>query len=86
MRENVVRLSFDISVDEHIMLKTTCAQARLAIKDFMHEMMLIGIQELKKSEFQKRLRESIQQSKDGKGRVISSAELDKMVKNGRIRT
>ena len=26
MRENMVRLSFDIPLEEHIMLKTACAQ------------------------------------------------------------
>lgn len=66
MRENMVRLSFDIPLDEHIMLKTACAQARLAIKDFMHEMMLKGLQDLKEKQFQESLRISIQQSKEGK--------------------
>lgn len=66
MRENVVRLSFDIPIDEHITLKMECAQARISIKEFMHEMMLKGIQELKEKQLQERLRLSIQQSKEGK--------------------
>lgn len=65
MKEKV-RLSFDIPLEEHILLKTACAQARLAIKDFMHEMMLKGLQELKKKELNDRLKLSIQQSKEGK--------------------
>lgn len=81
MKQNMVRLSFDIPEDEHTMLKTTCAQARLAIKDFVHAMILKGIQDFKKDEFKKRLKESIQQSKEGKSRIISSDELDKMFKN-----
>lgn len=80
-REHLVRLSFDVPVEEHIVLKTMCAQARLAIKDFMHEMMLKGIQELKSAEFKNRLKESIQQSKEGKSRVISADELDEMIKD-----
>lgn len=78
MKQNMVRLSFDIPVEEHTMLKTTCAQARLAIKDFVHAMILKGIQDFKKDEFKKRLKESIQQSKKGKSRIISSDELDEM--------
>lgn len=81
MKRNTVRLSFDIPVDEHIMLKTTCAQSRLAIKDFVHAMILKGIGEFKKEKFKKRLKESIRQSKEGKGRVINSAELDEMVED-----
>lgn len=81
MKQNMVRLSFDIPEDEHTILKTACAHARLAIKDFVHAMILKGIKELKKDEFKKRLKESIQQAKEGKSRVISSGELDKMFKN-----
>jgi hypothetical protein len=79
MRENQVRLSFDISVDEHILLKTACAQARLAIKDFMHEMMLKGLKDLKEGQLQERLKLSIQQSKEGK--VKSRGSFAKHVKD-----
>ncbi len=79
MKENMVRLSFDIPEDEHFILKTLCVHARLSIKDFVHAMILKGIQDLKTEEFRKRLKESIRQSKEGKGRVISSDELDRMV-------
>jgi hypothetical protein len=44
-------------------------------------MILNGIEEFKKEEFKKRLKESIRQSKEGKGPVISSAELDEMVED-----
>ncbi len=81
MKQNMVRLSFDIPEDEHTMLKTACAQCRLTIKDFVHAMILKGIQNFKKDEFKKRLKESIQQSKEGKSRIISSDELDKMFEN-----
>lgn len=78
MREGKVRISFDIPEDEHLMLKSACVQARLSIKDFVNGMILKGIQELKKEEFKKRLKESIQQSKEGKKRAISAKELDEM--------
>lgn len=81
MKENMVRLSFDIPENEHFMLKAACVHARLSIKDFAHAMILRGVQELRKEEFKTRLKESIQQSKKGKGRVISAAELDEMDKD-----
>jgi hypothetical protein len=78
MREGKVRLSFDIPESEHIILKTACVQAKLSIKDFAHAMILKGIQDLNEEQFKKRLKESIQQSKEGKRRVINIDELEKM--------
>lgn len=79
MKGSTVRLSFDVPEEEHFLLKTACVQAKLSIKDFVHGMILKGIKDLKKDEFKKRMKESILQSKKGKGRVISSAKLDEMV-------
>lgn len=62
----MVRLSFDIPEEEHILLKTGCAQLKIAIKDFLYEMMLKGLRELKEKQLQDRLKKSIQQSKEGK--------------------
>lgn len=62
-------------------MRKNIAQAWLTKKNFMNEVMPKWIQELKKSEFKKRLKESIQQSKDGKGRFISSDELDKIIRD-----
>jgi len=66
MKESTVRLSFDIPVEEHIVLKSECAQARIAMKDFLHDLVLKGIEELREKQLQKRLKKSIQQSKEGK--------------------
>jgi hypothetical protein len=66
MKDNMVRISFDIPENEHTMLKIGCAQARIPIKDFMHEMVLKGIQELEEDKLKTRLKLSIQQSKKGK--------------------
>lgn len=79
MKGSTIRLSFAIPEDEHFLLKTACVHAKLSIKDFVHGLILKGIQDLKKEEFKKRLKESILQSKNGKGRIISSSELDEMV-------
>ena len=47
MRDDVVRLSFDISVHEHALLKAACAEAMVPMKDFLHNLVLRGIKELK---------------------------------------
>lgn len=78
MKENMVRLSFDIPESEHLILKTACVQAKLSIKTYAHKMILKGLGDLKKEAFKRRLKESIQQSKKGETRVISDDELDEM--------
>jgi len=70
MKDNTVRVSFDVPIQEHILLKTECAQARIAIKDFLHEWMLKGIQELKEKKLNEELEEAIQQSKERKTKHI----------------
>jgi len=66
MKEHMVRMSFDIPEEEHVLLKTGCAQLRIAIKDFLHEMLQKGLRELKERQLHDRLKKSIQQSKEGK--------------------
>lgn len=62
MRDDVVRLSFDISVHEHALLKAACAEAMIPMKDFLHDLVLRGIQELK----EKKSREKSKDTKAGK--------------------
>ena len=79
MKEHMVRLSFDIPEEEHILLKTGCAQLKIAIKDFLYEMTLKGLLELKEKQLQDRLKKSIQQSKEGK--VKSRGSFAKYIKD-----
>lgn len=66
MRDDVIRLSFDISIHEHAMLKAACAEAIIPMKDFLHDLVLKGIQELREKQLKKRSEKSISQSKNGK--------------------
>ncbi len=75
----MVRLSFDIPTNEHVTLKTECAQMQVAMKVFLQELVLNGIQDLKKKQLHERLSLSIQQSK--KGKVKSRGSFAKHVKN-----
>lgn len=79
MKDNMVRLSFDVPEAEHILLKTGCAQLRIAIKDFLHEMMQKSLAELKERQLQDRLKKSIQESKEGK--LKSRGSFAKYVEN-----
>ena len=72
MKQHTKRLSFDVPEEEHLMLKIECAQLRISINDFLHEMMRKGLQELKDKQLQERLKLSVQQSKEGKVRSRGS--------------
>lgn len=58
MREDIVRLSFDISVHEHALLKAACAEAMIPMKDFLHDLVLRGIQELREKKSQEKIKKS----------------------------
>jgi hypothetical protein len=66
MRENLVRISFDVPAEEHHLLKLECLQAHVSIKEFMQEVMRKGLQELKEKQLQERLKKSVKQAKEGK--------------------
>ncbi len=68
MRDDVVRLRFDISVHEHALLKAACAEAMIPMKDFLHDLVLRGIQELR----EKKSKEKIKKSEVGKQEAKSS--------------
>lgn len=74
MKDNTVRLSFDIPVEEHVVLKSECAQAQIAMKDFLYDLVSKGIKELQEKQLHKRLKKSIQQS--GRGKVKSRGSLN----------
>lgn len=58
MRDDVVRLSFDISVHEHALLKAACAEAMIPMKDFLHDLVLRGVQELREKKSQEKIKKS----------------------------
>jgi hypothetical protein len=66
MRDDVIRLSFDISIHEHAMLKAACAETMIPMKDFLHDLVLKGIQELREMQLKKRSVKPISQSRNGK--------------------
>ena len=81
MNKETVRVSFDIPVEEHIMYKTECVKFRIPIKDFMHNLVMIGMKEYRKAKFNEKLAKSIKKAKEGKVRTVSSEELDQWEKD-----
>lgn len=81
MHKETVRVSFDVSVNEHILYKTECVKSRIPIKDFMHTLVVLGMKEYQKAKLQEKLSKSIQQAKTGKVRTVSAAELDQWEKD-----
>ncbi len=75
--KNTVRLSFDVPVEEHIMYKTECVKSRVPIKDFLHNLVMLGMKEYERAKFNKKMGKSIQQAKKGKVRTVSPNELDR---------
>jgi hypothetical protein len=66
MKEHTVRISFDVPEDEHVLLKTGCAEMRIAIKDYLHELLRKGLRELQDEKLKENLKLSIKQAKEGK--------------------
>ncbi len=81
MNKETVRISFDVPVEEHILYKTECVKSRISIKDFMHNLVMIGMKEYKKAKFKEKMSRSIKQAKKGKVRTVSSEELDQWEKD-----
>jgi len=80
MKEETVRISFDVPIAEHIEYKTECVKSRIHIKDFMHHLVILGMDAYKKAQFKEKMSRSIQQAKEGKVRKVSSKELDQLEK------
>lgn len=66
MRNDVIRLSFDISVHEHSLLKAACAEAMIPMKDFLHDLVLRGIEELKEKNSQEKTKKSVAGKQEAK--------------------
>lgn len=78
--KETVRLSFDVPIEEHILIKTECVRSRIAVKDFLHNLVKLGLEEYKRAKFKQKMEKSIQQAKEGKTRTITEEELDKWEK------
>lgn len=77
--KDTVRVSFNMPAHEHIMIKTECVKSRIAMKDFLHELVLIGLEQVHKTKLKEDLQDSIQQAKEGKITTMTFDELERFV-------
>ena len=57
--KDYIRLSFDVPVEEHTEIKTECVKNRKAMKDFLRQLVLIGLAEMKEQNKIDALREGL---------------------------
>lgn len=79
--KNTVRVSFNMPINEHIMIKTDCVKSRKNMKDYLHELVLLGLEQIRKTEVKAGLEEAIQQIKDGKVTTMTLSELEKFIED-----
>ena len=68
--KNTVRVSFDVSAEDHSFLKSECAKARIPLKKLMQEVFESTVEAYRHKHINDRLKEGIQEAKEGKGRII----------------
>lgn len=81
--KDTVRVSFNMPVEEHIMIKTDCVKSRIAMQDYLHKLVLIGLEQVHKDKLKKELQESILQAKEGKVTTMTFEELERFVDDDR---
>lgn len=64
--KDTVHISFKISADDHIMLKTTCAQSRIAMQTFIYEATMKALKEANEEAVLESVKRGVQQAKEGK--------------------
>ena len=79
--KDLIRISFEVPVEDHTFLKMECAKSRITMKDFLHELFIAEIKELKEKHLLGRLMSSIQQAKEGKVTTMSLSELEKFAED-----
>lgn len=77
--KDTVRVSYDVPIDEHILLKTECVKLRIPFNILMRQVFHQTAEELKKKQLHNRLDESLKQAK--KGKLKSRGSFAKYVKD-----
>lgn len=82
--KNTVRVSFDVPIDEHTFLKTECTKSRVPFRNLMREVFHKTVEEFRKKELHRKIKNGFKNAYEGKGKVITQKELDeweKMIEN-----
>lgn len=65
MKQQTIRLSFDIPESVHMTLKSQCALARISMKEYLNNVIARSAEELEEKNLEKRLEISLKQSREG---------------------
>lgn len=79
VKEDLIRMSFDVPRNRHELLKIECMQARMSLKDFMNELILKEIKKIDEKKLNEELKISIQQAKEGK--IVSRGSFTKHIED-----
>lgn len=79
MKAATVKLTVEIPLGKHTLLKTECSRRRIRMNQFVDEWITKGLEELQKQELHDGLAKSIQQAKEGK--LINKGSFAKYVQD-----
>ena len=77
MKKKTVRVSFDVPIDEHTFLKSTCVEAHITFRNLMRKVFHKTVEQFKKEKLHDLLKEGIREAKDGKTSRLTKKDLAK---------
>lgn len=71
-----VRVSFDVPIEEHTLVKAACVEAHINFRDLMRDIFHKTAEELKKKRLHNLLQQGFQEAKEGKTTPLTQKDLD----------
>jgi hypothetical protein len=78
--KGTVRVSFDVPIDEHTLVKAACVEAHINFRDLMKDVFHKTAENLKKKRLHDILTKGFQEAKEGKTKRLTQEDLDKWSK------
>jgi len=79
-----VRVSFDVPIEDHTIVKAACVEAHINFRDLMKDVFHKKAEELKKQKLHDMIRNGFQEASEGKTKPLTQEDLDnwsEMIKN-----
>ena len=71
-----VRVSFDVSIEDHTIVKAACVEAHIHFRDLMKDVFHKTAEDVKKKRFHDMLKKGFQEAKEGKTTPLTQEDLD----------
>ena len=75
-----VRVSFDVPIEEHTLVKAACVEAHINFRDLMKDVFHKTAEEVKKKKLHKVLKKGFQEVEEGQTTPLTQEDLDKWSK------